>query len=143
MSLSLHPRAGCCCGFGIALCVLLWSMPGWAEVIVVTDSQHAVKVPENVRVILLDLPMQIEAELTAGLSAHPQRSAAMVQQRMQYGGSALQQRIAASYQGVVDAWSLGVTKLPAVVVDQQHVVYGEPDVARAVARIEAYRREQP
>lgn len=136
MSLSLHSRAGCCCGFGIALCVLLWSMPGWAEVIVVTDSQHAVKVPENVRVILLDLPAQLEAELTEDLSADPQRSAAMVQQRLRDGGAAF-------YQDVVDAWSLGVTKFPAVVVDQQHVVYGEPDVARAVARIEAYQREQP
>jgi integrating conjugative element protein (TIGR03757 family) len=45
--------------------------------------------------------------------------------------------------GVADAWSLGITTIPAVVVDQRYVVYGEPDVARAVARIEQHRRAQP
>jgi uncharacterized protein (UPF0218 family) len=29
------------------------------------------------------------------------------------------------------------------VVDQRYVVYGEPDVARAVARIEQHRRAEP
>ncbi|MEN1465372.1 DUF1525 domain-containing protein, partial [Pseudomonas aeruginosa] len=48
-----------------------------------------------------------------------------------------------AYQGVTDAWSLDVTTIPAVVVDQRFVVYGEPDVARAVARIEQHRRTQP
>ena len=33
--------------------------------------------------------------------------------------------------------------LPAVVVDRRYVVYGETDVARAVARIESHRRAQP
>ena len=47
------------------------------------------------------------------------------------------------HQGVTDAWSLGITSIPAVVVDQRYVVYGEPDVARAVARIEQRRRTQP
>ncbi|ENJ2046957.1 DUF1525 domain-containing protein, partial [Pseudomonas aeruginosa] len=35
------------------------------------------------------------------------------------------------------------TSIPAVVVDKRYVVYGEPDVARAVARIEQRRRTQP
>ena len=52
-------------------------------------------------------------------------------------------RLASAYQGVTDAWSLGITSLPAVVVDQRYVVYGEPDVARALARIEQHRRPQP
>jgi hypothetical protein len=30
-----------------------------------------------------------------------------------------------------------------VVVDQRYVVYGEPDVAKAVARIDAHRRSRP
>jgi len=34
-------------------------------------------------------------------------------------------------------------KIPAVVVDRRYVVYGEPDVPRAVARIDAYRSTQP
>ena len=44
---------------------------------------------------------------------------------------------------MTDAWSLGVTKIPAVVVDRRYVVYGETDVSRALARIEEYRRAQP
>ncbi len=44
---------------------------------------------------------------------------------------------------MTDAWSLGITAVPAVVVDQRYVVYGEPDVARAIARIEQHRRTEP
>ena len=52
-------------------------------------------------------------------------------------------RIGHAYQGVADAWGLGIAKIPAVVVDRRYVVYGEPDVPRAVARINAYRSTQP
>ena len=52
-------------------------------------------------------------------------------------------RIGHAYQGVADAWGLGIAKIPAVVVDRRYVVYGEPDVSRAVARINAYRSTQP
>jgi len=39
------------------------------------------------------------------------------------------------------AW--GIAAIPAVVVDRRYVVYGEPDVARAVARIDAHRSARP
>jgi integrating conjugative element protein (TIGR03757 family) len=61
---------------------------------------------------------------------------------LQAGGQALQRELATAWQGIADAWSLGITTLPAVVVDRRYIVYGEPDVAKAVARIEAYRRER-
>ena len=67
----------------------------------------------------------------------------MVRPSLKKGGTDPQRRIGTVYQGVTDAWSLGVTTIPAVVVDQRFVVYGEPDVARAVARIEQHRRTQP
>lgn len=66
-----------------------------------------------------------------------------MQQRLKNGGNALQARLGGAYQDVVDAWSLGITTIPAVVVDQRYVVYGEPDVAKAVALIEAHQRTQP
>ena len=84
-----------------------------------------------------------EAELAAGLPNDPSRAAALVQQRLRDGGQALQRRIGSAYQGVADAWGLGIAKVPAVVVDRRYVVYGETDVARAVARIESHRRAQP
>ncbi len=128
----------------IGLCVLLFGPALFAaDITVVTDSRHPVQAPAGAQVIELDRPTQIEAELAAQLPANPARSAALVQQRLMEGGSALQQRIGTAYQGVVDAWSLGVTTIPAVIVDHRYVVYGEPDVAKAVALIEAHRRTQP
>ena len=42
-----------------------------AEVLVITDSGHPVRVAAGTRVIELDLPARIEAELAAGLPADP------------------------------------------------------------------------
>jgi len=114
-----------------------------ADVVVVTDSRHPVKTMGGERLIELDEARRIEAELSAELPAAPEQAAATVKRRLSQGGADLQRRIASAYQGVTDAWSLGITSIPAVVVDQRYVVYGEPDVARAVARIEQRRRTQP
>ncbi len=114
-----------------------------ADVLVVTDSRHPVQAPAGARVIELDQAGRIEAELSAGLPADSARAAAIVQQRLRDGGQELQRRIARAYQDVADAWGLGIAKLPAVVVDRRYVVYGDADVARAVARIETHRRAQP
>jgi integrating conjugative element protein (TIGR03757 family) len=114
-----------------------------ANVVVVTDSRHPVKTMGGERLIELDEGPRIEAELSAQLPADPEQATAIVKRRLSNGGADLQRRIAAAYQGVADAWSLGVTSIPAVVVDQRYVVYGEPDVARAVARIAQHRRPQP
>ena len=51
-------------------------------------------------------------------------------------------RMAAAYQDIVEVWSFGVTKLPAVIVDRRYVVYGEPDVNSAVSLIKRYRSAQ-
>jgi len=114
-----------------------------ADVRVFTDRHHAVEAPAGIHVVELDAPARIEAELAANLPADPAQAAAIVRQRLQDGGTPLQRRLADAYQGVTDAWSLGVTKVPAVVVDRRYVVYGETDVSRALARIEEYRRTQP
>ncbi len=114
-----------------------------ADVLVVTDSRHPAPAPAGVRVIELDQPVRIEAELTARLPAEPAQAEALVRQRLRDGGADLQRRIRQAYQGVADAWGLGIVKIPAVVVDRRYVVYGEPDVAHAVARIDVYRSARP
>ncbi|VFR45365.1 FIG01211007: hypothetical protein [plant metagenome] len=114
-----------------------------ADVLVVTDSRHPVKTMGDERLIELDEAPRIEAELSANLPTDPDQATALVKRRLSTGGADLQHRIASAYQGVTDAWSLGITSIPAVVVDQRYVVYGEPDVARAVARVEQHRRAQP
>lgn len=114
-----------------------------AEVWVVTDRLHPVKASADVRLINLDAPARIEADLAARLSPDPKQASAIVQQRLKNGGADLHRRFAAAYSGVTDAWSLGIVKLPAIIVDRQYVVYGEPDVERAVARIKEYRSAHP
>src|SRR5690606_1947808 len=114
-----------------------------ADVRVFTDRNHSITVPAGVRIVALDAPTCIESELAADLPADSAQAAAIVQKRLKDGGAALQRRLADAYQGVTDAWSLGITKIPAVVVDRRYVVYGERDVPRALAHIEAYRRARP
>lgn len=127
-----------------ALCAALLGQLAQADdIVVVTDSQHLVHVTSDVRLIELDQPARIKAELGAHLPADPVRGSALVQQRLKDVGNALQARLGTAYQGMVDAWSLGVTTIPAVIVDRRYVVYGEPDVAKAVALIEAHRKTQP
>ncbi|AHC45633.1 MULTISPECIES: TIGR03757 family integrating conjugative element protein [Pseudomonadota] len=113
-----------------------------AQTWVIIDQAHPVTGTAD-RQILLDAATHIEAELSADLPADPARATALVQQRLTHGDVELQRQIGATYQGVADAWSLGITKIPAVIVDQSYVVYGEPDVVRSVALIEAHRRAKP
>lgn len=95
------------------------------------------------RVIDLDAAQRIEAELAAMLPGDPSEAERIARLRLREGGMALQRRLQAAYQGVTDAWSLGVATVPAVVVDQRYVVYGESHVDKALARIDRYRREHP
>ncbi|MFV0277182.1 MAG: TIGR03757 family integrating conjugative element protein [Parahaliea sp.] len=113
-----------------------------ADVRVFTDQQHPVDAPDGVSIILLDAAAKTEAELAFGLPADPQRAATIVRQRLEGGGAEFQAQLATAYQGVVDAWHLGITRTPAVVVEGRYVVYGDPNVTRAVTTIESYRRAQ-
>lgn len=128
--------------FTFALCTFSQAARA-ADVLVVTDASHPVKPVAGMRVIELDGPSRIEAELSANLPADRARAIAIVQQRLSDGEQDLQRRMAHAYQDVADAWSLGIAKLPAIVVDRRYVVYGETDVAHAVSRIEAYRGAHP
>ncbi|ENQ3161588.1 TIGR03757 family integrating conjugative element protein [Pseudomonas aeruginosa] len=126
---------------GIAILALA-ARAAAAEVWVVTDSHHPV-LGQADRHLILDAAAVLEADLAANLPSDPERASAIVQRRLKQGGTDLQRRIGTAYQGIADAWSLGVTKVPAIVVDRRYVVYGETDVARAVARIDQYRGTQP
>lgn len=95
------------------------------------------------RTVELDAAQRIETELAAGLPGDPQQAEPIARRRLQGGGIAFQRRLQTAYQGITDAWSLGITTLPAVLVDQRYVVYGEADLDKALARIAQYRRERP
>lgn len=115
------------------------SSPAMLPVWVITDRWHPVQ-GEGDRLIELDAPARIEVELSSRLSSDPREAQIQAQERLQ--GDA-QLRLVRAYQDVAEARRLGVAKIPAVVVDGRYVVYGEPEVARAVERIEQWRRAQP
>ncbi|HCE5828625.1 TPA: TIGR03757 family integrating conjugative element protein [Pseudomonas aeruginosa] len=131
---------------GSSLCVALAlasQATSAAEVTVFTDRSVMLKSAGNANVVHLDAAQEIEVSLAADLPADPHRAQAIVQERLKQGGTRLQRDLASAWQGVADAWSLSIATVPAVVVDRRYVIYGEPNVARAVTRIEAYRRAQP
>ena len=126
-----------------ALLLILCTSASAQDVWVVTDRQHPVTSADGIRITELDAPKRLQAERFATLPSDPTRAAVMARQRLSEGGPVLRRQLADAYQAVADAWALGITRIPAVVVDRRYVVYGESDVAHAVARIEAYRRAQP
>ncbi|SFT72402.1 TIGR03757 family integrating conjugative element protein [Paraburkholderia aspalathi] len=112
------------------------------DIQVFTDGQHPAVHASTARVVLLDAPARLEATLSDGLPPDATAATAIVQQRLKQHPD-LQRDLASAYQGVADAWSLGIAKVPAIVVDRRYVVYGTSDVARAAARISAYRSSHP
>lgn len=114
-----------------------------ADIRVFTDRRFPIEAPAGTSIVALDASTRLEAELAADVPSDPAQAASLVKQRLQSGGADLQRRMAEAYQGVTDAWSLGITKIPAIVVDRRYVIYGETNVARAIARIEAYRSANP
>ncbi len=114
-----------------------------ADVVVFTDRHNPVVVPTGVRIVHLDAAQDLKTHLNSNLPNDPAQAASVARQRLQDGGADLQKRLAIAYQGLVDAWSLGVTHIPAVVVDRQYVVYGDPDVSRALIDIATFRRARP
>lgn len=114
------------------------------DIHVFTDRAHPVRsVPAGAAVVELDAAAQLEGELAADLPRDVGKAAHIVQRRLEHGGPELQRRLANAYQGVTEAWSLGVAKVPAVVVAHRYVVYGEPDIKLALAHIAQYRKEHP
>ncbi|KPZ09492.1 Uncharacterized protein ALO41_00259 [Pseudomonas amygdali pv. ulmi] len=111
-----------------------------AETWVITDRNHPVQAPAHVRLILLDEQERLETKLSEGLPANQQQAIAIMQQRLKSADAQrLQRDLALAQQNLVDAWSIGVTKVPAVVVDRTFVVYGEPNVLAAEQRIAQWR----
>ncbi|MNF68428.1 hypothetical protein D3C84_502850 [compost metagenome] len=125
------------------LAALFIAATAQAETWVVTDQIHPVNAPVGVRVILLDEQQRLEEQLSRSLPADPRQAAAAAQHFLASpDGKRLQDDLAKAQQGAANAWSAGVEKLPAVVVDRTYVVYGEPDVATALGLIDRARSMQ-
>jgi integrating conjugative element protein (TIGR03757 family) len=124
----------------IPFAFLLAISPLWADSVMVSDTKNPFAATKNIRTINLDLPAMLEAELSSALPANPAEAQAIATQRITPDLAA---QLTEAHQNVTDAWSMGITKVPAVVVDRKYVVYGETNVQRALDRINEYRRKEP
>ncbi|WP_349571084.1 TIGR03757 family integrating conjugative element protein [Azotobacter salinestris] len=126
----------------LSILVLTWSfipLLAQAETWIVTDSQHPVThFPKGARLILLDEPERLEDKLTALLPKSPALAQRVFNQRLA-ANRPLADQLSQSLQGVAAAWSVGVRKVPAVVVERRFVVYGEPDVRQALMLIDRHK----
>ena len=68
-----------------------------------------------------------------------QRALALIQSQ---DGQAMTARLRLSAEAIAVAWQHGIAQLPAVLVDEQYVVYGVYDVESALAQIAGYRDAQ-
>ena len=113
------------------------------ETWVVTDHAHPVTSTAEHRVIVLDEQQRLEAHLTSRLPSDQTQAGATIKAYLASPeGTRLQHELTVAQQGITDAWSVGVEKIPAVVVDRQYVVYGESDVDKAINLIHKARSAQ-
>jgi len=123
--------------------LLLATTTANAETWVFTNQAHPVSAPADARVVFIDEQHDLEEQLSQQLPADPNQATEYFQHYLiSPEGKRLQNDLAKAQQGLTDAWSLGIEKIPAVVVDRRYVVYGEPDVAVAIQLINNARSAQ-
>ncbi|MGP0172674.1 TIGR03757 family integrating conjugative element protein [Pseudomonas sp. NCHU5208] len=111
------------------------------QVIVYTTSEIRLSgVPAGAKIIALDRVQVLEGQISRGLSANPQQAQAQINQLM---GSPrwlkFKDEIKEANRGLQQAWAAKIDKLPAVTVNDSHVVYGQPNVAAALVMIRKAR----
>ena len=99
-----------------------------ADVVIITDSRHPVRTMGGEQPIELDEAPRIEAELSAALPADPGQATAIVKRRLSQGALTSSVASPPNTRALPTHGASGITTIPAVVVDQRYVVYGEPDV---------------
>ena len=127
--------------FSVLLLVCLSAVCA-ADVIVYTTSFLPVKnIPrEGAEIYYLDDPEKPLAALSAGLPNNYDEATPVAVARINTEeGRRLLGELKRSYQGIVNAWLHKITDLPAILVDEQYVVYGVYDVVQAVALVDDYR----
>ncbi|MBU4634044.1 TIGR03757 family integrating conjugative element protein [Pseudomonas chlororaphis] len=125
--------------------IVLLSISAFAqgETWVITDQAHPVTKPAGVRLILLDEQQRLEEQLTRNIPTDPRQAAASIHGYLSSPeGKRFQNELVQAQQGITDAWSIGVEKIPAVVIDRRYVVYGEADVSKAAGMIDRARSMQ-
>ncbi|EBG5937504.1 TIGR03757 family integrating conjugative element protein [Salmonella enterica subsp. enterica] len=118
----------------LPLLALMLSAPSFASIAVYTDRHHPpINVPPGTRVIYLDSAEQRQQNIFGPLAKDPLQAERQAQTVIHAADWAQQQRaLVQAYQGLIQAWQLGLKKYPAVVFDDRYVVYGTSDIAVAL-----------
>lgn len=127
--------------FTISFLILFSGTSAYAEsVLVITDQKYPIQnLPTDTRVIELDAAESLLKQSFTDLPANPVQAQKIARARLQNTEENFQNDLRTALQGIVDAWSLGITKIPAVIVDKRYVIYGQRDVGKALSQIQAYR----
>jgi len=126
--------------FACLLILTLHSGQSWASVVVFTDARFPTSAASAAITVRLDNVERIEALLSQQFAADPSLANSLASFEL---GPELHREMVEAHQAIADAWSLGVTKVPAIVVDDKYVIYGEKNVQRAMDRIDEFRRARP
>ncbi|ERK11950.1 hypothetical protein L580_4221 [Serratia fonticola AU-P3(3)] len=115
-----------------------------AATVVYTDSQHPpAGLGSGHHVVYLDAPETVQREVFGALSADPRKAEQLAHAVLQSPDwQQKEQQIVQAYQGVIQAYGIGLNKYPAVVFDDRYVVYGTADVALAEAKLAEHKGAQ-
>lgn len=94
---------------------------------------HTQTLKGNAVVSVYDLSeaTRLEDEISFNLSSDPEKAQQQAMARLKKGGKALENRIIQSHMPAMKALELGLKKLPAIVFNDEAVIYGETNVLAA------------
>ncbi|WP_079969499.1 TIGR03757 family integrating conjugative element protein [Salmonella enterica] len=128
-----------------ALATAFLSSGGLAQTVIYTTPAWPVADPQpGVLVQILENVHQLEQSLFPQLSDNPAQAEQQARARMQqHDWREREARLTRAYQALLDARTVGIEKVPAVVFDDKYVVYGTTDAALARQKLDAWRESQP
>ncbi|EJZ7021706.1 TIGR03757 family integrating conjugative element protein [Salmonella enterica] len=125
--------------------LFLTSVPVPAQTVIFTTARYPVENPEPCVVIqVLEDIHSLEQSLFPALSQHPEQAEQRAREQMKQPDWREQEaRLTRAYQSLLDAYALGVEKVPAVVLDEKYVVYGTTDIRVAEKKQDTWQETQP
>ncbi|EIV4461497.1 TIGR03757 family integrating conjugative element protein [Salmonella enterica] len=125
--------------------LFLTSVPVPAQTVIFTTARYPVENPEpGVVIQVLEDIHSLEQSLFPALSQHPEQAEQRAREQMKQPDWREQEaRLTRAYQSLLDAYALGVEKVPAVVLDERYVVYGTTDIRVAEKKRDTWQETQP
>ncbi|EPZ8126203.1 TIGR03757 family integrating conjugative element protein [Yersinia enterocolitica] len=119
------------------LAALCLSSGVFASSVIYTDGSYPVSaISPDIPIVYLDAPDRVQREIFGSLPTDPVQAEKQVHKLIASPIFKLQH---VAYQGIMKAWSLGLEKYPAVVFDDQWVVYGTTDIDMATQQFTIWR----